>query len=185
MRKAEREGVVITRDTTGELVPVYYDLYQHSLVRWAEQQHEPRLLALWRGRRRDSEEKLAGLVSATQGLVNLWIAWHNNKPAAGILVLQGLHNAHYTRGAMDRDIAAPIRANELLHRDAIRAACEAGCLSYQMGETGMSESLARFKEGFGAVAVPYADYTFERLPRTAVERQVRGLVKKAIRFRDA
>lgn len=185
VRKAEREGVVVKRDTTGELVSIYYDLYQRSLVRWAEHQHEPRLLALWRGRRRDSEEKLAGLVSATQGLVNLWIAWHDDKPAAGILVLQGLHNAHYTRGAMDRDIAAPVRANELLHRDAIRAACDAGCLSYQMGETGTSESLARFKEGFGAAAVPYAEYTLERLPRTSVERQVRGLVKKAIRFRDA
>ena len=185
VRKAEREGVVVKRDTTGELVPVYYDLYQRSLVRWAEQQHEPRLLALWRGRRRDSEEKLAGLVSATNGLVNLWIAWHDDKPAAGILVLQGLHNAHYTRGAMDRDVAAPIRANELLHRDAIRAACDAGCLSYQMGETGTSESLARFKEGLGAAAVPYAEYTLERLPRTAVERRVRGLVKKAVRFRDA
>jgi hypothetical protein len=185
VRKAEREGVVIKRDTTGELVPVYYDLYQRSLVRWAEQQNEPRLLALWRGRRRDSEEKLAGLVAATKGLVSLWLAWHNDKPAAGIMVLQGMHNAHYTRGAMDRDIAGPVRANELLHRDAIRAACEAGCLSYQMGETGASESLARFKEGFGATAVPYAEYTLERLPRTTVERGVRELVKKAIGFRDA
>jgi hypothetical protein len=184
VRKAEREGVVVRCDTTGELVPVYYDLYLRSLARWAEQQHEPRLLALWRGRRRDSLEKLAELVAALQGMARLWIAWHNGQPAAGILVLQGAHNAHYTRGAMDREVAAPTRANELLHRIAIEAACEAGCYSYHMGETGTSKSLARFKEGFGARAVAYADYSLERLPLTPLDRRLRGLIKAALRFRD-
>jgi lipid II:glycine glycyltransferase (peptidoglycan interpeptide bridge formation enzyme) len=117
-------------------------------------------------------------------LARLWVAWHDGRPAAGILVLQGEHNAHYTRGAMDREVAGPTRANDLLHRLAIEEACAAGCHSYHMGETGASESLARFKEGFGARPVPYAEYALERLPLTRLERGLHQLVKAAVRFRD-
>ncbi len=64
--------------------------------------------------------------------------------------------ARYMRGAMDRDLAAPSRANDALHLAAIEQACAAGCTRYHFGETGTSESLARFKERFGGVPVDHA-----------------------------
>ncbi len=53
VRKAERSGLTVERDTSGKLVPVVYELFERSLDRWARQQHEPRPFARWRRRRQD------------------------------------------------------------------------------------------------------------------------------------
>jgi hypothetical protein len=183
VRKAERSGLAVERDTTGKLVPVLYELYERSLDRWAEQQHEPRALARWRGRRRDSLGKLE-LIAGTPGeACRIWVAWRDGQPAAAILVLQGT-NASYARGMMDKELAGPTRANYLLHKIAIEEACEAGCRYYDMGETGPSTSLAQFKTRFGARPRNYAEYHIERLPFTAMDRGARNVVKRVIGFRD-
>ena len=112
------------------------------------------------------------------------VAWYQGKPAAAILVLRG-RNAHYTRGAMDPELASPSQANRLLHKVAIEDACRAGCASYHMGESGDSDGLSQFKSRFGAVATPYAEYWVERLPLTRADAALRGAVKRVIGFRDA
>jgi len=182
-RRAERAGIVAERDTTGRLVPVFYDLYVRSLDRWAGRQHEPRLLAQLRGRRRDSVRKLLTIAHTLGEACRLWIAWRDGRPAAGILVLQG-RNAHFTRGAMDVEVARDTHANDLLHRLAIEEACTAGCRSYHMGESGWSLPLSRYKEKFGAEPVEYAEYALERLPLTTVDRKLRRAVKAVLRFAD-
>ena len=48
------------------------------------------------------------------------------------------------------------------------AACDAGCTTYHMGETGSSASLSQFKTRFGARPVAYQELRIERLPVTAV-----------------
>jgi lipid II:glycine glycyltransferase (peptidoglycan interpeptide bridge formation enzyme) len=113
----------------------------------------------------------------------LWIARVGGEPAAAILVIQD-REAHYTRGAMDERLAGPTSANYLLHSLAIREACQAGCHHYHMGETGGSSSLAQFKSRFGAVAISYAEYRFERLPISWIDERTRDLVKRVIGFRD-
>jgi hypothetical protein len=183
VRKAEKAGVVVECDTTGRLVPAYYRLYELSLQRWAARQHEPQALALWRGRRRDSERKLAAIAHSLGDKCRIWLARLGERPVAGILVVHGA-NASYTRGAMDVDLAGPTRANYLLHKRAIEDACAQGCRRYHMGETGTSQQLAQFKTRFGAVAVPYAEYHVERLPLTAADRRLRRGVKTVIGFRD-
>jgi lipid II:glycine glycyltransferase (peptidoglycan interpeptide bridge formation enzyme) len=100
------------------------------------------------------------------------------------VVLQGT-NAHYTRGAMDREVAAPTHANAALQWKAISDAAAAGCAWYHMGESGTSSSLARFKERFGARPYDYAEYRFERLPLTTLDHLARGAVKRVIGFREA
>jgi hypothetical protein len=54
-----------------------------------------------------------------------------------------------------------------------------------MGETGQFASLAHFKTRFGAEPRRFAEYHIERVPVTAIDRAVRTVVKRAIRFRDA
>jgi lipid II:glycine glycyltransferase (peptidoglycan interpeptide bridge formation enzyme) len=183
VRKAEKSDLVIERDTTGRLLSAYYRLFQLSLDRWAARQHEPRTLSQWRGRRRDPQRKLEAIVRSLGDACTIWIAWLDQRPAAGIIVLQAA-NASYTRGAMDAELAGPTHANQLLHRLAIEEACTAGCRRYHMGETGTSRSLAQFKTRFGAVPVPYAEYHVERLPFTSADRKLRGAAKKLIGFRD-
>ena len=183
VRKAERAGLTVERDTSGRLVPVIYELFERSVARWARAQHEPLPLARWRHLRLDSVRRFRLIAEALGDVCRIWIAWHGGQPAAAILVLQD-RNASYIRGMMDKELAGPTRANYLLHRLAIEEACEAGCRYYDMGETGFNPSLAQFKTRFGAQACPYAEYHIERLPITALDRYSRRLVKRLIGFRE-
>jgi lipid II:glycine glycyltransferase (peptidoglycan interpeptide bridge formation enzyme) len=185
IRYASRAGVVIEADNTGKLVPAFYELYEESIARWAGQQNEPLYLARLRARWRDPLHKIAALAASLGDLMTIWIAWFDNRPVAGIVVLGGGNSAHYRMGAMKKDEAGHCQANYLLHCEAIRAACEAGYSSYHMGESGSSEGLAHFKERFGAVGHPYAEYILERLPLTSLDLKLRTLVKRLIRFKDA
>ncbi len=184
VRKAEKSGVEVECDTTGRLVPVFYALWEQALERWAAQQHEPVWLARLRGHQRDPIRKFQNLAAHLGASFQIWVARLNGEPVAANIVLQGA-NAHYTRGAINQELAGPVRASDLLHRMAIEDACRAGCRYYHMGETGRSSSLAQFKEGFGAVPYEYAEYRVERLPITAMDQRLRGMVKQAIGFRDA
>jgi hypothetical protein len=183
LRRAGRSDLTVERDTSGRLVPVYYELFERSVPRWAAQQHEPRALARWRAHRWDPRRKFELMAETLGDSFRIWVAWSDGRPAAAIVVLQGA-NAAYTRGAMDKELAGPTRANYVLHSRAIEEACAAGCRYYDMGDSGGSASLARFKEGFGARPIDYADYHVERLPLTALETQARQAVKRVIRFRD-
>ena len=103
---------------------------------------------------------------------------------AAILVLAG-RQAHYTRGAIDEARAGDSRAAYLLQATAIEDACRLGSTHYNMGETGASSSLAQFKSRFGAVAVPYAEYRYERIPLARFDGFARATVKRILGFRDA
>jgi hypothetical protein len=183
VRTAERSGLTVERDTSGRLIPVLYELYERSLDRWADQSHEPRALARWRGHRRDPRRKFELMAQALGEACRIWVAWSDGRPAAAILVLQGM-NATYSRGMMDKELAGPLRANYLLHRLAIEEACAAGCGHYHLGESGGSAPLSQFKARFGARPYAYAEYHIERLPITTLDRRARGVVKRMVGFRD-
>lgn len=182
IRKAERAQLDVECDRSGKLVPVFYDLLQRSVDRWAEQRHEPRQLARWRAKHRDPLDRFRVMAETLGDACQIWVARVNGQPAAAIVVLQGT-NAHYTRGAMDKDLAGPVRASFLLQKLAIEDACRAGCRYYYMGETGTSESLARFKSHFGAHAYSFSEYHLERFPITSVENRLRGLARKIFDLR--
>jgi hypothetical protein len=183
IRKAEKNDVVVECDTSGRLLPVFYQLFEISLERWARKQHEPLFLARFRGHRRDPFAKFQIMAELLGTAFQIWVAWYKGKPAASIIVLMG-NNAYYTRGAMDIEVAGPVRANDLLHRMAIEEACQMGCQYYHMGESGDSKSLSTFKQGFGAEPISYAEYTFEKLPMSRVDQALRGSVKRLIGFKD-
>jgi hypothetical protein len=183
VKRGERSGLEIECDTTGRLVPVFYELLMLSIERWAAHQHEPLALARWRARRRDPLEKFQRLAHVLGERMRVWVAWKDGEPAASTVVLLGA-NANDTRGAMNKDLAGPTNANDLLQWRAIEDACEAGCRHYHLGESGASRSLAHFKEKFGARPVPYAEYQIERLPLSRADATARGAVKRAMRFRD-
>jgi hypothetical protein len=184
VRKAERSGVEVECDTTGRLVPVFHRLLRSSTERWAAQQHEPVALARLRAWRRDPRRKFERLAASLGEALGVWVAWKDGEPVASTVVLRGT-NASYTRGAMNKELAGPCHANDLLQWRAIEDAISSGCRAYHLGESGWSTGLARFKEKLGARPVPYSEYRFERLPLTRADRIARGLVKRALRFKDA
>ncbi len=184
VRKAERSDLRVECDTTGRLLPVFHRLLEDSFERWAGQQREPAALARWRGRRRDPLAKFEAISAALGSRCRTWVAWHHDRPAASLLVLQD-RNSHYTRGAMDKAVAGPTRANDLLHWMAIQDAAASGCARYHMGETRPDSSLARFKEGFGAELVQSNRYQVERWPIGRADRAVRAAAKRILRMDDA
>jgi hypothetical protein len=183
VRKAEKAGVVIECDTTGRLLPVFYDLLLKSMDRWSAQQHEPRWLTHLRGQQRDPLEKFQTIAKYLGEACCVWVAWADGKPAAASLVLQ-YGNVNDSRGAMDKELSSLTGANDLLMKHTIEHACQSGCQFYHMGESGKSESLAHFKGRFGAEPVSYAEYRIERLPISRIDGFLRGLVKKMIGFKD-
>ncbi len=168
VRKAERAAVEVECDTTGRLLPEFFDLYARSERRWAQQQHEPVWLARLRTRFRDTVGKWQQISRHLDGGCRQWVARHDGRAVASIIVLFGV-NAHYTRGAMDKELAGPVRANDLLMWHAIQAACAIGAGSFHLGESGSSASLSDYKERFGARAFDYPELRLERLPITRLD----------------
>lgn len=183
VRRAEKSGLVVECDTTGRLIPVFHELFRRSVDRWAEQQHEPRWLAHRRAEQRDPLRKLEHIAQHMGKVCNVWVAWQGDRPAAACLVMYG-NNADYMMGAMDKELAAPTNANDLLQKHAIEMACHLGCRYYHMGESGDSVGISGFKERLGAHSYPYAEYKLERLPLSRIDSGLRGIIKRAIGFKD-
>ena len=166
VRKAERSGLEVEVDRSGRLLDVFYDLYQKSLVRWAAAQHEP----LWFTRLRMNRVSYTtprhlALVARHFGAdCATWVAWYKGQPAAANIILRSGAYAKYWRGAMDKEIAAPVRANDLLHRLAIEEACQEGYRFYDMGGAEPGSSLTRFKVNLGATHLYTHELRAERLP---------------------
>jgi hypothetical protein len=160
VRKAEKAGVEVEAGSSQELVSSFYELYLESIDRRTAQE---RLVAIagWRSRRREPRRKFELVAAQLRDACRIFVARHDGRPAAAIIVLFQGRNASYWRGAMSKDIAAPTRANYLLHSLAIQEACAAGCRYYHMGETGGAASLSQFKTRFGATAVDYPEYRLE------------------------
>lgn len=183
VKKALASGIEIEHEIGDRLIPVFYDLYEKSIIRWAEQQREPLALSKWRARLRDPRQKLEAIARTMKERCHVWVARHRGQPAAAIIVLQE-HNAQYIRGAMDKDIAGKTGANFLLHYNAIEEACRAGCGHYHMGESRKGSPLAHFKAHFGAELIDYEEYRHEFLPVTKADRWLRHVAKTMIGFRD-
>jgi len=181
--KARTSGLAITDEATPAHLAAYYRLYLLSLDRWAERSREPRWLARRRGIRRDPLRKLEVMADVLGDRFRLWLAWLDGEPVAGSIVLLG-NAGHATRGAIDRERAAPTRASHLLEWLALEEAVAEGSTVQHLGESGNRASLSMFKESFGARPVVYADHTLERLPVTAADRHLRTGVKRLVGFRD-
>jgi hypothetical protein len=182
VRKAENAGVTVETDTSGALLPTFFQLFAESQARWAAASHEPVWLARWRARH-DSVATWRCISSALAGRCSVSVAFWNGSPVASIIVLHR-PNAHYTHGAMRKELAGRSYANYALHWQAITDAVARGARSYHLGESGTSASLGRFKEQFGARGHDYAEYRDERIPLSTLDATVRRAVKRAIRFRE-
>jgi hypothetical protein len=184
VRKAERAGVEVEVDRSGQALQVFFDLYEKSIRRWSAMQHEPVALTRWRTMRVTSPRMLRAVAGHFGQGCEIWVARVQGTPIATIVVLRSGPNAKYWRGAMDKELATPVRANEYLHSLAIEAACRDGCRWYEMGQTRPGSPLAAFKEKLGATPQPGYTLRAEHLPLDATRRRTRDVVKSLIGFRD-
>ena len=185
IRKAEKKGIDVSAFLGGEMLDVYYEkLYMVSIERWAERQREPLALARARARHRDPLAKLEEIARHLGESFRLYLAFVEDEPAAGSIVVSGPNNSHSTRGAMDADKVRSTHAGYAAEWAAIKHACEVGHRSFQMGESGNNRSLSEYKERFGAEPITYNELRIERLPLLTIDGWARGAVKRLIGFRD-
>ena len=183
VRRAEHSGLEVEVDRSGRLLPEFFGLYETSIQRWAVMQHEPVWLTRWRTTRTTQPKILASVARHFGTDCAVWMARWKGEPAAAIIMLTYGAYAKYWRGAMNKQLAGPARANELLHRLAVEDACQHGCRYYDMGTARPGSQLAFFKEKLGAV--PHTLYVLrtERLPVNAMRGASQTLVKKMMGFR--
>jgi hypothetical protein len=185
VRKAERSGLDVELDRSGRLLPVFLELYEKSIQRWSAGQHEPLWLTRWRTVRVTPPRMLETVARQFGADFGLWVARSAGEPVAAIIVLRAGAHAKYLRGAMDKELANRVRANEFLHRLAIEEACKDGCRFYDMGRSRPGSSLAAFKEKLGATQRFSYALRAERIPVSAGTRFSRDIIKRLIRFQDA
>ena len=162
MRKAERCGLEVTRGNSPAEIAVFYGLYRQSMTRWAAQDGKPADEVRQRIEGRDPERKLLAVARALGSACSVWTAWWRGEPAASVILLRHGRHAKYWRGAMDKALAAPTRANLLLHQLALADAALSGCAHYHMGDSRPGTGVARFKESLGAVPHPSPGYWLDR-----------------------
>jgi hypothetical protein len=176
VRRAEKSELRVERSRDAAAIAAFYELYELSWRRWEKGGRYAAAIRLLTDRRQERIEKFTAAAHALGDDFAVWLARLGDVPVAAILVLSQPGAASYWRGAMDEAQAGPTRANYLLHKLAIEAACAAGARAYHMGDTGASASLAQFKTRFGAVAVDYREYHLERVPITAAMKRVRRIL---------
>ncbi|WP_345602688.1 GNAT family N-acetyltransferase [Pseudonocardia adelaidensis] len=183
IRQARRRVTRVETDCTGRLLPMHYELYLTSVQRWAQRQHEPRLLAIWRAKQRDDLHKLQTMARHLGEAMVVQVAFVGDRPAASNITLLG-RTAHDIRAAIDISVASWSRAATILQWTAIQLAHAHGCTRLHLGESGDSTGVSTFKERFGATAIPYTEFRIERLPYTLVGRALRSGVKRLLGVND-
>jgi hypothetical protein len=176
IRKAEKQQLDVVCDTTGQLLGEFEDLWLISTRRWAAKQREPVWLYRWLQRRVNPKRRWQQMMERLPGRIAIWIARHRGTAVSGIVILRG-PNDHYTRGAMNKELAGPSRANFLLHWLAIQDACQRGARWYQMGQSGVNDPVSRFKENFGAYACDFPILIRDNLPGAGLYRKARAASK--------
>jgi hypothetical protein len=182
VRRAERNGVTVECTSNGASLRAFFELMHESRERWARASNEPVWLGRWRARH-DSLERWAAISDELDGRCRVYTATWNGVLVAATIVLSG-PNAHYTRGAMLKELASQCSANYALHWTAITDAIADGHAWYHLGESGTSSSLTRFKSQFAAETFEYAELRRESLPISSTDARLRAAVKRIIRFRD-
>ena len=152
-RKAERSGVDVEVDRSGRLLGVFSDLYERSIRRWAaQQQHVPSWVTRWRMNwvNPTSPDNLALVARHFGEGCATWVARVKGEPVAAIIVLSSGAYAKGWRRAMDKELAAPVQANELLDRLSIEDACRNGHRFFDLGGAQPGSPIAASKEKLGA-----------------------------------
>jgi Acetyltransferase (GNAT) domain len=175
IRKAERAGVEVECDSSGRLVPVYYDLYTRWVKRSAAERNLPTSLMLHRARSREPLRKFHLIAELLGPASKIWVAWYKGEPIAAMISLSYKSRAFAFRGQGDKELANALHANDLLNCHRIEDACRAGCTSYNMGGSGGIPSLMAYKAKFGAVAMEFPVYTIESFPWRQITRSVESV----------
>ncbi len=147
VRKAEREGITVQRESGAAVRAEYHAMYVASQVRWGE---DPA---------RGYREKLFELLDATKW-AELWTARtrEGQLAAGGWFVASAVHVV-YWHGAMHEEFA-PLRPANALHHALIVESRRRGARCYDFNPSQSLEGVEQFKRSFGAREVAFPTYNW-------------------------
>ena len=184
VRKAERSGLEIEVDRTGQLIGSFYELHQKSVVRLAAMQHAPAWLTRARLAPEVAPSRLKLIADSFGPDFAIWLARLHGQPVAAILIVRAGAYAKYFWSVMDKERAGPVHAPDLLHKLAIEEACQLGYRYYDLGGARPESSLGAFKRKFGATLLYRHTLRIEHFPVQAIARVPTVMTKKLIGYRD-
>lgn len=184
IRRSEKNGLTVETAEGSQLMPVYHQMYLRWIDQRAQERKMPLPLAHALANWREPLSRYTKIADVIGSRFHVYVARMDGRlAAAAILIIHG-DWAIYWRSASDRQLARQTRANDLLQKMMIEAACQAGCRYYHMGESGGVPSLVQFKERFGAQPYTYDEYSFGRLPVAVWQerfgRWLRNMEKRAL-----
>ena len=156
--------------TDREAVAEFHRLYRLSVRRWARQTRVPDRVMELRATLAEPMVKYEAVLGRLGDDCGIWLARHSGSVVGALVVLSHGSEHAYWRGAMDLELAGPVRANDLLQASAIEHACVGGADRYAMGLTAPGSGLARFKSGFGAEPRISHEYAIEPSWRSRLRR---------------
>jgi len=150
MRKAMRSGVEVECDTTGRLVPEFYQIYLAWVDRWVPRSGLPPALARYSALRQEPMQKFQIVTAAMGDMCRVFVARRDGRAvASSITFICGQHGIGW-RSYSIKELARPVAANTYVQVAAIEDACAAGVTSFDAGQSGGVVDLQHFKHSMGA-----------------------------------
>jgi hypothetical protein len=178
VRKAERAGVEVERDTSGRLIPVFHGVYLAWVERWLARSGLPPMLARASALRQEPRGKFEAVAARLGAECRVFVAWHRGRPVASCITLVHGQHAIGWRSYSVKELAAPVCANNLVQAQALADACDAGCRWFDLGQSGEVATLQTYKTSLGGTPRRVVDL---RIEHSQVSR-ARVLVQQAHRF---
>ena len=178
--KAARQGVEIERDTTGRLIPVFYDLYLSWVERWIPRSGLPPALARHSALKQEPYAKFETVAALMGDRCRVFVAWHQGRAVASCINFVHGEHAIGWRSYSIKELAGPVAANTATQVAGIRDAMESGCRSFDLGQSGDVSNLQSYKNSLGASPRQVVDLRIEPAlltsARGAAERGKTGVV---------
>jgi CelD/BcsL family acetyltransferase involved in cellulose biosynthesis len=169
VRKAEREGVTVTRGTEApDLIEVFYALHLSTRRRQGVPVQPRRFFRLYWDR----------IIASGLGFVS--IARVGSLPIAATVFMASHDTIVYKYAASDRRYGN-LGANHLTMWDAIRWGCESGYTTFDFGRTDIgNDGLRAFKSSWGADEEPLVYAAIGEADPSGGRDHVSGVLKKVI-----
>lgn len=168
VRKAPRLEVSLARRTDPGALDIFYAMHVKTRHKHGAPTQPKRFI-----------KRLSRMF--VDGLGFVLVATHEGEPIAAnvFLSFNGVMTAKYN-ASDERKL--DLRANQLMHVEAFRLACEANCHSFDFGRTELdNQGLQTFKEGLGAAGRPLSYTMVPGGPTSSSVRTVSKLQRATIR----
>lgn len=185
--KSARRGVEIEVDTTGRLVPVFYDLYLSWVERWIPRSGLPPALARYSALKQEPYAKFETVAAELGDKCRVIVAWHQGRAIASCIVFVHGEHAIGWRSYSIKELSNPVSANTATQVAGIKEAIESGCRYFDLGQSGDVANLQDYKNSLGASPRRVVDLRIEppavTRVRTVAERSKSGLIDLLHRLR--